>query len=402
MTLQLTVDRPAHVPLELVVDADMYALPGGDTDPQMAWKALDIPGNPGLVWSPRNGGHWIATSAELLWELFADIDRLSAKNISVPPSEGPLKLIPNESDEPEHHFYRKIVLPFVTPKAVRDLTESVRNLTVSLIEGFRDRARCEFMTEFARHVPMTIFLSLVDLPLSDREWLVGVADKVVRPASREELAESQQAMSGYLQKWIDERRANPGEDLLSKIIHGKVDDRPMNEIEVMGECMDVMFGGLDTVASMMGFTMKFLATHPDHYRTLVENPEKIPLAVEEIVRRHGVATVARRVTSDIEHAGLTVRAGEMIVLPTCLHGLDERHWQDPLTVDFDRKRDVHCTFGNGVHRCPGAGLARSEIAIMLQEWTSRIPQIGLDPDRLPQTATGAVNGVNRLDLVWPT
>nr|WP_276509812.1 cytochrome P450 [Novosphingobium taihuense] len=218
----------------------------------------------------------------------------------------------------------------------------------------------------------------------------------------EELAQSQQQMSEYLQFWIDERRANPGGDLLSKIVHGKVGERPMNEIEVMGQSMDVMFGGLDTVASMMGFTMGFLARNPEHYRALSEDPAKIPFAVEELIRRHGVATVARRVTADIEYKGVTVQAGEMIVLPTCLHGLDDKRWEDALTVNFDRKREMHCTFGNGIHRCPGAGLARSELAIMLEEWTKRIPQIMLDPESPPQTATGAVNGVNRLDLVWPT
>jgi cytochrome P450 len=393
--------RPGNVPADLVVDADIYALDGGETDPQMAWKALDIPGNRGLVWTPRNGGHWIATSAPLIWELFADIERLSARNLSVPPNDSPLKMIPNESDEPEHHYYRKIVLPFVSPKKVRQLTDDVRRLTTDLIDSFHGRGGCEFMAEFARYVPMQIFLSLVDLPGEDREWLVDVADKSVRPKSPEERDESQRQMSAYLGSWIDRRRLDPGDDRLSAIIHGTVGDRPMNELEVLGECMDVMFGGLDTVASMMGFIMKYLATHPADYAMLVRQPEKITLALEEMLRRHGVATVARRVIADIEHEGVTVRSGDMIVLPTCLHGLDESRWPDALTVDFDRRRETHCTFGNGVHNCPGAGLARSEIAIMLQEWVKRIPEFGLDPKSTPLGATGGVNGMIRLDLAWP-
>ncbi len=168
-----TQAHPSHVPAHLVVDANIYALDGGETDPQMAWKALDIPGNSGLVWMPHNGGHWIATSASLIWTLFADIERLSARNLSVPPTDGPIKMIPNESDEPEHHHYRKIVLPFVSPKAVRRLTDQVREMTAELIDGFHARGRCEFMTDFARHVPMLIFLSLVHLPEDDVIVLVG-------------------------------------------------------------------------------------------------------------------------------------------------------------------------------------------------------------------------------------
>ncbi|SKC02668.1 cytochrome P450 [Sphingopyxis flava] len=394
-------ERPAHVPPELVVDANIYALPGGDTDPQMAWKALDIPGNPGFVWTPHNGGHWILTSAELLWDIFPDLDRVSANDIQIPPGDGSFKLIPNESDEPEHHYYRKIVLPFVSPKAVRGLMDEVRSMSAELIDGFLDRGSCEFMTEFARHVPMRIFLTLVNLPDSDREWLVDVVDKVIRPQSEEDRTSNTTRMSTYLAEWIDKRRAEPGDDLLSAIIHGKVGDRPMNELEVLGQCMDVMFGGLDTVASMMGFIMHFLATHPDQYRDLAGNPARLSIAIEEMLRRFAVANPGRRIVQDIEREGYAMKAGDMLVLASCLHGLDEGRWDDAATVDIDRKRSTHCTFGIGVHNCPGAGLARSEITIMLEEWIRRVPSFGVDPERAVAMATGAVNGVVALPLVWP-
>lgn len=394
-------ERPAHVPPELVVDANIYALPGGDTDPQMAWKALDIPGNPGFVWTPHNGGHWILTSAEMLWEIFPDLDRVSANDIQIPPGDGSFKLIPNESDEPEHHYYRKIVLPFVSPKAVRGLMDDVRSMSAELIDGFLDRGSCEFMTEFARHVPMRIFLTLVNLPAEDREWLVDVVEEVIRPASDEIRTENTAKMSAYLETWIAKRKVEPGDDLLSAIIHGKVGDRPMNETEIRGQCMDVMFGGLDTVASMMGFVMQFLASSPSHYQQLVDNPAKITLAVEEMFRRFGVANPGRRVVRDVERQGYKMKAGDMLVLATCMHGLDEKRWDDALVVDFDRPRSTHCTFGNGVHNCPGAGLARSEIAIMLEEWVKRVPSFGIDPNQKVVTASGAVNGVITLPLVWP-
>lgn len=399
MTAELA-SRPDHVPQAIVVDADIYALAGGERDPQLAWKSLDQEGGPGLVWSPRNGGHWIATSAELIWEFLGDGERFSAKTITVPPATSIYPMIPNESDEPEHRYYRKIVTPFVGPKQVRQLGENVRGLASSLIEGFMDAGRCEFMADFARHLPMRIFLSLVDLPEDDREWLIEQADTGVRGKTVEERTGAQKNMFGYLKTWVDRRRDNPGDDLLSAIVHGTVGDRPMTEEEVMGESMDVMFGGLDTVASMMGFIMRFLATHPDHCAALVEDPRKITFAVEELLRRHGVATIARRAMVDVVVGDLTIRKDEMIVLPTALHGLDERHWDEPLTVDFDRPRQTHGTFGNGVHNCPGAGLARSEISIMLEEWLRRIPRFSIDHDRPPVTATGSVNGMISLHLVW--
>lgn len=396
-----TVPTPENVPADLVIDVDIYALAGADSDPQLAWKALDRPQGPGLVWTPRNGGHWIATSGATILDWLSDGERFSAKEIAVPPGLSEIPFIPNQSDDPEHFFYRRIVMPFLRPEEVKKLSEQVRLLAIELIEGFQPRGRCEFVSEFSRHLPMRIFLSLVDLPEEDREWLIDRAEQGVRGANPEDRQAAHAQMGGYLQDWIEKRREHPGTDLLSAIIQGKVGDRAMTSEEVMGEAMDVMFGGLDTVASMMGFIMRFLATHPEHYQQLVEDPARIPVAVEELLRRHGVATIARRALVDVEVEGITVRAGEMVILPTCLHGLDERIWDAPLEVSFDRPKERHGTFGKGVHSCPGAGLARSEIAIMLEEWTKRIPRFTLGTDSEPRTATGSVNGMLELHLHWP-
>lgn len=397
----MTTAAPDHVPQELVVDIDIYHMPLSTEDPQMAWKSLDTPDGPGLVWTPHNGGHWIATKGALILEYLSDGDRFSAREIAVPPGLSEIPFIPNQSDEPEHRYYRAIVMPFVRPDAVRGLTDQVRTLAIELIEGFQPRGQCEFVSEFSRHLPMRIFLSLVDLPENDREWLIDRAEQGVRGSTPEARQQAQGEMGDYLQSWIDKRRENPGKDLLSAIVHGTVGDRPMTSEEVVGEAMDVMFGGLDTVASMMGFIMRFLATHPEHCRALVENTSLIPVAVEELLRRHGVANIARRALTDVEHEGITICAGEMVVLPTCLQGLDERLWDDPLSVNFDRSPEKHGTFGKGVHTCPGAGLARSEITIMLEEWTKRIPVFSLAPASQPRTATGSVNGMLELQLIWP-
>ena len=398
--MNATAPIPVHVPADLVVDVDIYDLPGRERDPQLAWKALDRPGGPGLVWSPRNGGHWIATSGELILELQGDTERVSAKDLSVPPGTTIYAMIPNQSDEPEHRHYRNIILPFLRPAPVKALAPEVRALAVKLIEGFRGSGRCEFMGEFARHLPMLIFLRLVDLPAEDREWLIAHADVMVRSGDPGKRFHAQKEIETYLRRWLDERRAAPGADMLSAILQGRVGDRPMNDAEIMGESMDVLFGGLDTVASMMGFIMRFLATHPSHRRQLTENPKLIPVALEEMLRRFGVASVARRVLIDITHQGVTMRQGDMVVLPTCLHGVDERIWDTPLEVDFARPRRTHGTFGTGVHACPGAPLARSEITIAIEEWLARIPDFSVSTDDVGEGLTGSVNALTGLQLEW--
>jgi cytochrome P450 len=175
----------------------------------------------------------------------------------------------------------------------------------------------------------------------------------------------------------------------------------MNHAEIMGESMDLLFGGLDTVAAMTGFIMRFLARHPAHRRQLVEDHTLLPKAVEELLRRHSVATVARRVLKDIEIDGVMLQAGDMVVLSTVMHAMDETLWPAPLSVDFNRPAQQIGTFGLGVHTCIGARLARSEVTIMLDEWLTHIPDFEIAAEDDGRGLSGAVNALSSLRLVWP-
>ena len=175
-----TLARPEHVPAELVRDVDVYNLPGDHADIHRAWLRLRPEEGPGLVWTPRNGGHWIATRAALVAQFFADIDHLSAKELTVPPGQLPYPMIPNQSDEPEHRYYRELIMPFLRPRSVWALQQKVRELAVSLIEDIYPAGECEFLRQFAKHLPMQIFLGLIDLPDSDREWLIDRTEVMVR------------------------------------------------------------------------------------------------------------------------------------------------------------------------------------------------------------------------------
>jgi cytochrome P450 len=150
----------------------------------------------------------------------------------------------------------------------------------------------------------------------------------------------------------------------------------------------------------MGFFARFLAENPGQRQQLVDDPALIPAAVEELLRRYSIPMVSRRVTRDLELGGVQMKAGDLVILETCLHGLDEQAWQDPMQVDFKRRTTEHMAFGKGVHKCPGANLARTELRIFLEEWLKRIPNFSTRADDPPVTANGAVMGVIRLPLVW--
>ena len=184
-------------------------------------------------------------------------------------------------------------------------------------------------------------------------------------------------IAAYLGEWVERRAVDPGSDLLSRIVTASVDGRPITRSEAFNVCLLMLLGGLDTVASMLGFVARFLAGSADQRRQLCERIDDQPFlrsAVEELVRRHGVVNTGRFIVEDMEYHGVQLRAGDLIQLPNSLVGLDERAVDDPLTVDFTRPFPIrHAAFGTGPHTCPGAVLARREIQIFIEEWLSRIP-----------------------------
>jgi len=244
----------------------------------------------------------------------------------------------------------------------------------------------------------------VDLPIADKGILLPMAEESVRGRDAETRLRSQRAMGAYLIDKIRARRDNPGEDLLSKIVNVDIEGSRISEEEAVYYASLVLFGGLDTVAGMLGFVARFLALNPGHRRQLVERLDDeafLKQAIEELVRRHGLANTARVIPEDFTYKGIAFRAGDRILPANLFVGLDERLNANPLEVDFAREKPVHAAFGNGPHACPGAILARRELRIFLQEWLSRIPDFRLQPGTAPVLATGMVNGVLRLDLVWP-
>lgn len=392
---------PAHVPADRVRDVDLYNLPGADEDVHLAWKRVQD-ASPAVFFTPRYGGYWVIARAELLNQVWPDHERFSSdRAIGIPRLMDAPAQLPIEIDPPQHRYFRAPVNLAMSPKAVQVLQERARALAIELIEGFKPRGECEFVSEFASHVPMEIFLSIVDLPLEDREWLIRQTEKMTRGGDEALRMGVLQSIFEYLGSWIEKRRAQPGDDLISRILQIKVGDRPINQQEALSECALVLFGGLDTVAGTMSFLARFLATHPEHRRQLVADPSLIPHALEELLRRHSIPTVGRKLTQDVTLDGVTLRAGDYVQLTACLHGLDERAWPDPLTVDFTRDVHDHMAFGKGVHKCPGANLARSELRVFLEEWLKRIPEFAVKPGDHAVTAPGAVAGVLRLPLVWP-
>jgi cytochrome P450 len=390
---------PPHVRRDRIVDFDYYDPPGiSEGDVYSAWHKLH--NGPDIVWTPRNGGHWILTRARDIKWAQENFSIFSHEEFTIPRIAQKIKMPPLTVDPPNHAQFRAILNPFFGPAQIRELAVKAREITVELIESHKLRGGCEFVSEFARVMPVSIFLGIVDLPLARREdfveWAtsyIGTSDLAVRDKYMKRISE-------YLSAVIEERTRTPRSDLLSRIAQWPNDSRYEGYHEVMGMAMLVFLGGLDTVANMMSFTVRHLALHHELRRRLRDEPALIPMAAEEYLRRHGLSNTGRIVKLSTEYQGVVFAKDDMVMVPIAMSSMDDREYTDPLTVDFDRGIQAHNTFGNGPHKCVGAPLARAELKIFLQEWITRIPEFCLDPNSPPITHSGPMNGVSNLRLLF--
>lgn len=404
---RVRAERPVHVPEARVRDIDMYALDGIEQGFHEAWKALQTPDTPGLVWTPLTGGHWVATRGEVIREVYSDPSRFSSEVIFLPKEAGEkYGMVPTRMDPPEHTPYRKLLDTGLNPAQIRKMEEKVRQAAIDLIEPLVAKGQCDFAAEYANVFPVKVFMAMAGLPMSDVPKLAVFAKDMTRPAgnSPEEMAATLDAANkgfdAYVDPIIRERRGKDGTDLISVMVNGSINGEPMPHEKAVGLISLLLLGGLDTVVNFLSFSMIYLARHPEKVAEIREDELKLRRGVEELFRRFPVVSDARMVATDLTFCGVDLKKGDMILLPTALHGLDADVHVDPWDLDWERKTAQHSTFGGGPHRCAGLHLARLEATVTLQEWIRRIPEFSLAPGANPVYHSGIVAAVENVPLVW--
>jgi len=393
--------RPDNVPEDRVVDFDVFAPPGGETDFFAAWDALR--GNHGLVWTPANGGHWIAASGLLTRQIWGDAETFSNEALAVTPGLGEvMRFIPLQQDAPEHKPFRAAIMKGFGNNHVMAMEPVVRAVTRDLIAGLKPQGHCEFMETFAEVVPIHVFLTLIGVPTEDRAKLRPLGQQLTRPDGSMTVEQLRDAADDYLRPYIEERLAQPGPDLFSRILAVPIEGRPWTLDEAQRMCRNLLFGGLDTVVSMFGQIALHLARNPADQALLRERPELIPQAADELMRRYPMVSVTRNLTRDIEMDGVTLKKGDLVYANSSIHNLDPACFDEPLKVDFARDMAPvrHTTMGVGPHRCVGAGLARLEAILFLEEWLGAIPPFRVQEGTTPTYRAGNVGALTDLRLAW--
>jgi cytochrome P450 len=290
-----------------------------------------------------------------------------------------------------------------------ELEADSRALVNRIIDGFVGDGEVDFHEDFATPLPSTIFLRLMGLSQSDLPTFLQWRDNIIRPdvepgdfeGAARVRDETGHEISAFFKAAMEDRRANPDDGLLTRLVNAEIDGRKLSEAELLGTCHLLIIAGLDTVTATLDCFIGYLAQHPERRRQLVEKPETVPAIVEELIRwETPVQMVARIMKQDFEMHGMTMKKGDGVALLIGAGNVDDREFADAGVVDFERAGNRHLAFGGGPHRCLGSHLARLELHVALEEFHRRIPDYtiaeGVDFHYSP-----GIRQTDRLPLVFP-
>jgi hypothetical protein len=362
------------------------------------------------------GGSWMPTKYADLFAIAQDIEHFSSREILVAPVAPPggfdpeatpfygVGAPPISADPPVHTWTRKMLLPHFSIKAVAPYEEETRELCNKLIDKFIATGRGDAAVDYAQQIPPRIIGSMLGVPegMADTfiDWVrnlleIGLSKPEVRGPARI-------ALLTFLDKQINERRANPrDDDLMSRLIETEIDGEPVPHQILLGMCLLLVVAGIDTTWSSIGSALWHLAQHPEDRQRLIDEPELMPNAVEELLRVYSPVTMARLMNSDYEYNGCPMKTDDRVIMNFPAANRDPEKFENPDKVILDRKHNPHIAFGVGIHRCAGSNLARMEMRISIEEWLKRIPDYRLEDPSAVTWAGGQVRGPRQLAVVFP-
>jgi cytochrome P450 len=390
---------PEYVKPSLVVDWDIYTDEALRRDPHLTYKAFHETA-PEIFYTPRNGGHWVISRFDLMNDVLRDSQHFSTREMVIPKANSQYVLIPLNLDPPDHGVYRIVLMRYLSNKAVAAMEQRLVFWANRLIDRVIDDGRCDFIETLGASFPVSVFLEMMGMPLERFEEFRAIVLEYFSNATVERRNELQTQIATTVAEMIEEKRRQPGDDLLSKLIAETVRGQPLTSSELQSICFLLFLAGLDTVANALTFSFRHLAADPELQDRLAAAPERVPDFVEESLRRYGVVNTPRIVKKDIKIGDADFREGDMVLCPLPLAGLDERKNPTPEQFDIDRKGREHMVFSSGPHICVGNILARAEMRVFTQEWLKRIPQFRIAQGAQLNWRPGLVLALMNLPLEW--
>lgn len=370
---------------------------------------------------PHEAFAWARANAPAYWDddggawgisRYDDVMRISkspevfSNAGGIRPEVGPLAHM-IDMDDPAHKRRRGLVNRGFTKSRVAEREPRVREICVDLIEKAREKGEFEFVHDLAAWLPLIVIGDMLAVEPERYPDLLRWSDDMVVGSGTSDPELAGKAAQAFLEynehqtKVLADRRSRSLQsDLVSILVHSEIDGDKLTDEELLAESLLILIGGDETTRHVITGGAYELLKRPDVYARLRSEPEKIPLAVEEMLRWvTPIQNMARTATRDVELHGETIREGQKLLLLYPSANRDESMFDRPMEFDVTRDPNDHIAFGYGAHFCLGASLARLELKVFFEELVERLPELRLAGDAPPpRRASNFICGIERMPV----
>jgi cytochrome P450 len=384
-----------------------HADPAYNQNAHQIWDQLR--GTCPVAHTDRYGGAWLPVTHADVSAVARDTDHFSSEGAVLsnkPPRDQWVSMAPIggappiTSDPPFHADARRLLLPAFSPQVVAEWEPEIRRLCNDLIDNMGDIETVDAAVQYAQNIPVYVIARMLGLPLEDSDYFRETVHLVLEEIGAE-FGERQGAfekLDAYLGMHVRDHIENPKDDLIGFLLNAKIYDQPLSPEHVVGTIILLMVAGIDTTWSSIGSSIWHLAQHPSDLQRMVNEPELLPTAIEELLRMYAPVTMARIVSQDAEIGGCPVKRGDSVLLPFPAANRDPEVFPDADKVIIDREENRHVAFGLGIHRCLGSNLARLELRVAVEVFIQRFPKFVLADPSSVTWSLGQVRGPRKLPV----
>jgi cytochrome P450 len=330
--------------------------------------------------TPDGEGFWVISRYADVREIFQDPVRFSSETggnrelggTQLKDDRGAGVMV-NNTDDPRHRRMRNLVNTGFTPRMIGRMEAELRERIESILDAVPAQGSFDFLIQVARELPLQAICSVLGVPQGDRAMLCDWVDEGIEADTGEVIAMSaHRKLGAYVRDLIADRRKAPTDDVISTIVHARIEGEMLSDRELRAFFSLLFPAGAETTRSAIAGGLLALIESPEQWTALKSQPELVKTAIEEIVRWTTPSTYKRRTaTRDVVMYGQTIREGDKVTVWEASANRDEEVFPDPFRFDVARAPNNHVGFGHGVHFCLGAHLARLEIRITLEALLAR-------------------------------
>lgn len=371
---------------------------------------------------------WIATAYDDVLDILRDTTHFSAVNsIGIAPFASMASEVREvldrgrprfpgiiEMDPPDHTRYRRLVNEGFTPRRVAALEPRMREIAHELLDGLAGETGADFVKAFGDPLPIRVIGEILGVPIEDMDHVQVLSDSfrtleagtIGRLPIEDQIAVAEQfvAFQKYVEGMVDDRRANPGDDLVSVLVQTPLaGERPLTTDELVSTVIHLLFAGQETTTRLIASMLLLLLSERHLWERLIAEPELAPNAVEEALRLDPPVTYhLRQAKLPVTVGGTALEPGAAVHLVFAAANRDPAMFPEPAVLDLDRENaSRHLGLGRGIHFCVGAPIGRLEAKVAIEVLTERVPTIRLAPGTTPERENHAMlSGLASLPVEW--